>query len=279
MSSRQSPTIHRPLAVTTMALLIGMGAIPPVVHDARAAEGNVTASLTEGHLEITGDKESNRVDIWLIGNDSYITVRGVEDTTVNGTNKPLPFAIDDVNRVTIRMGRGNDNVSLRNWSDTQPLVFPGSLTVDLGHGRDGFSMLANSAATPIAFGGDVRINGGQNNDFIQLQVFQVGGNVLIDTGNNGKFDSESTELTSGDIYGDLVVLAGQGDDTVGVFRVAVGGLLGMALGNGDDRLLLFDVAAAGAVLSGDQGDDLLQGASMLLTGVPPIIEGFETVNP
>ena len=113
--------------------------------------GDVTARIVSDDIYITGDFESNSIEISQV--DDILTVNGLDGTTVNGSdnahemrltrdvNGSDRFFVDDV---FIEMGNGSDRVTIDNVEVGNPNL-PSfqqrhDLNIDLGRGDNRLSM-------------------------------------------------------------------------------------------------------------------------------------------
>jgi hypothetical protein len=149
---------------------------PPV-----AGAGNVTASVKNGSLKITGNAQGNAFQITQVDGDSY-RIEGIDRTTINGR----AFVVMD--RVT------------KDW------------TIDLGRGAD--TMFLGAANSPVNVRGKLVIEAGDSSasDLIQLTRVTVQGNTTIET------DSQrlTAKIVDAVFQGDFNLKTSAADDEVAV---------------------------------------------------------------
>lgn len=111
-----------------------------VLEDRKLLTGNVTAQLVGGQLSIQTDATygvDEDVDLVSVGDN--LQVRGLAGTTItvvdeDGNAQPpaasASFSLDDINRLYVRLGAGNDAVSLRRGSQARLVI--SDIEFDLG---------------------------------------------------------------------------------------------------------------------------------------------------
>src|SRR5262245_43598107 len=95
------------------------------LEERRLLAGNVTASVVNGNLVVSGDSASN--DVVIAQTPSGIVVLGQPGTTINGGASFTAVGVTGDVRVTL--GGGNDTLQAA-------VAVPRDLTIDLGSGDD-----------------------------------------------------------------------------------------------------------------------------------------------
>ena len=261
--------------------------------------GVVTLTQTASGLNITGDVQSNRIQIDVLSTGT--TIRAIDDDTVIRVGKVLYPAGTTLTIDTDATFLGNLTIDMKGGDDIL-VVNVGSLEsepppVILGGGPN----ITSGDFTESLVQGNLSITMGAGNDDVALDVanghFTVTGNATVDLGSGddllvaaplnefgdgesglgdfffggfGGFDDFPEEVNTVhdlvhfyvneiggvEVKGNLKVLAGAGNDGVGLFGVETGRDLSVDLGAGHD---LFGAAIIGAGrnldLNAGSGDD------------------------
>lgn len=151
---------------------------------------NVTASLVNGTLTITGTNASDDIELEGYGDGGFVRVSvNTGDLVVSGGNDFGSYGdFSGVTNIVINGGRGDDSISLDN------------IAVG-GYGNDG----------PF---GDVTINGGVGNDHISITAQGFGGNVIQTVVPNAELRANFEIGGYSEIYGTVNISGGRGDDNI-----------------------------------------------------------------
>ena len=208
--------------------------------------GNVQAVISGGNLVLTGDVDSNEVQVSFDSGLNNIVVDGLNGTTINGVSSQFTA-----------------------FTGTQRL--PGSILAALGDGDDvltinGVIALDNVEANGEAgddtitlnnthSGDNVELNGGAGNDRLEINVSGIDDNLTIRGGDGN--DTISIEVSVVDDF--FTVEGGAGDDVVGLNQFSVGDDLRIDLGDGNDSLIANGVSSDdNLIVDSGAGDDTLR---------------------
>ncbi len=200
---------------------------------------NVDVWLRGGNLSVSGDSGSNVVSI-VAGSNGSITVTG-DGTTINGSSAAFVMT-GSPNNVTVRMGNGDDSVTMNG------VGLSGKLQLDGGRGNDRFEVRGVSADQCKTAGG----SGNDVFDFIDVTVFGK-----LDFRTNAGDDTVSVTRTS--VGGDLKMQGLSGNDLFCAEDVNIGRKLDLNMGSGSDDALI----AGGVVVQGKTQARLGSGSDML----------------
>jgi hypothetical protein len=253
--------------------------------------GNVTVSVVDGNLMVTGDDASNGVKIEQATSDEFRVTTyslGGSATLLNGsTNNQQTFSgvRADVN---VEMNGSYDEVTVKGLSSSQAII-PGNLKINGGNAPDNVTVVAKvgsetsggyviilsanvnlsntrmtknlvlSGGSALVDGvtvtGDVAITGTDANDSLSIDALHAGGNVNIDS-RKGRDFVRLAHLPV--VTGDVRIVTGDGED-----RVSIGSLtaqnLTVNLGAGPNHLSIFGDCAIGHqahLFGGNQADDM-----------------------
>jgi hypothetical protein len=203
--------------------------------------GNVVAGMVAGSLNLTGDFQSNQVELHQLGVGIY-KVEGLGGTTINGMPSQVFGGV--VGNINCNMNFGDDRVLIDEIFST-----PANLNVDMGLGNDLVQLYGTSTA-PIKVQGHLNVLTGQGADHVRMTGLTVVGNGIIDTGteNDG---IGAYQLVVG---GSLGLLTRAGDDSVLLSRTRVGGATRIATEAGNDLLRIDSGSDFGGSFSADMGD-------------------------
>ena len=137
-----------------------------------ATPGNVTTSVKNGTLTITGDNKGDAIaisqtadgkEIGILGLSGYTTAGA---TTINGSTSGLEITgvTGDIN---INMGVGNDFVQITADSSKE-VILPGHLNLNLGNGSN--TLQIGNVQLP----GSVSITSGYGDDTVSVLALKVG---------------------------------------------------------------------------------------------------------
>jgi hypothetical protein len=173
---------------------------PEQLEDRTVPSGNVTAVVTRGMLEITGDAQGNQVWVNGLGHgQAVITPMG--DTTVNGGHAPvvlggIAFAYDT------HLGTGDDFLLVTN---TQGNI---GLFADMGPGDDGL------AVDYAGHTGTTALYTRAGNDVISLGMDKFTGATVVNTGaGNDQVVAGGTE------FGEVLFAGGPGENALSLVGV------------------------------------------------------------
>lgn len=193
-----------------------------------AYANNVGATVEGALLVVAGDNVANQVTIARSATGD-VTVSGQNGTLING-RASVRFARLQLNATEIRMGGGNDVVTLRG------LQIANDLYVDLGEGAD---RLTAPAASPVIVGGNVAIEGGAGNDTVRTESMMVGLDYYVD-GGLGVLNATAIQTVVGF---NVTVIGDEANDLVALTSVAAGGDVLIETKGGSDRVTLTTVSA------------------------------------
>jgi hypothetical protein len=229
--------------------------------------GNVTAAVDHGNLVVTGDAESNEIEIFQTAQG--IQVNGVPGTTVNGGASFT--AVGVTKDVAVSLGDGDDALVL-------DLNVPRDLTIDLGAGDNALNLGGFFEPPPgdtgpggVITGRDVVIVAGNGADGVVISGSQVGWKteISLDAGDNFLQVDQTT------FGGKTAITSGAGTDFIDIESSTFVGKTAINTGTGDDALFLVDCTfQAKTELNGGAGFDTLTNAGNTFA-VTPQVSGFE----
>ncbi len=172
---------------------------PEALEDRDVPAGNVTAFVSGGVLQITGDSADNR--IWVMGlEDGKAIIAPLDNTTINGVQAPqilggIAFAYN------AQMGAGNDFLYYSNISGGR------SLFAVMGDGDDGLAIdFAKNSGPNI-------LSMGSGNDVITVGMGKLMGFTTFDLGpGKNRINIAATEFGG-------VAFRGSGTDSLGLLAV------------------------------------------------------------
>ena len=133
--------------------------------------GDVTVEVVDqagfSILEITGDENSNRIE--LISDGTTVSVIG-KGTDLNGQNETLQFSVADLDGYIVALGDGNDQVTMIADNDTGTGFIGLGMAIDMGAGNDRVRLIAqndNSSQNGFHFG-IVQIETSDGNDRVEM---------------------------------------------------------------------------------------------------------------
>lgn len=175
--------------------------------------GNVTATINDGNLTLTGDDEANSVEVSVVDGD--IVVTGLDDTTVNDSTDAFVAVAGDTTlsgNLTSLLGGGNDTLRI-----TGPLMVDGTTSVS---DSSGVTQVGITDAT-------------------------LDGNVNISTGPA----ADAISITGSTLNSSLTVNAGAGDNQVSVFDTTIAGGVAVSSWQGSSRFDRFATSRFGERLA------------------------------
>jgi hypothetical protein len=228
--------------------------------------GNVTATVDHGDLVVTGDAESNNVEI--IQTAEGIQVIGDFGTTVNGGASFT--AVGVTKDVVVSLGDGDDTLGMA-------LNVPRDLTIVLGAGGNvvNFGGFLDAPVVPVTngvvVGRDLVISAGSGANTLLIFESQVGRKTEINLGDGGNF-MLVFHTTFG---GKTEVTSGAGMDSFEIDSSTFVGKTEINTGAGDDTLTLTGCTFQSKTeLNGGDGFDALTNDGNTFA-VTPQVQGFE----
>ena len=198
--------------------------------------GNVTGSVINGDLVLTGDNANNAVLILQVSPTEF-RVLGREGTTINQQAEQQFSNVNDDFRINLR---GGDDALVLLGGDVHPLIVPDDLEVDLGSGRDGLGL------NNVTVSDDAVLTGGLDADDFRISSTRIQ-NAQRDSANDGlKMDlgsSNTNEFNRADLrdvdvanQGKLTINDGSGKSTITARNVNIAADLRVDLGSDDNSL-------------------------------------------
>lgn len=246
--------------------------------------GNVTATVSEGNLNVVGDGLANCLSVESAG-EGKIQVRGF-GTSVNGAANAVRIFSGVTGGVFIRTGGGDDLVRVTN------VILPGKLVIDLGWGNDeavtghdkplGNSRFADTPTGHVATYGEFRVWGRNGDDLLYQSYLHAKKVAAIDMGEGNdairmrRFPGENLDMQ---YRGALSIATGSGKDVADIDgmlaqssfkltddvgqlqfilrRTTVQGACYIGLGTGWDRVDFSGVRTQSLTIRGGAGNDWL----------------------
>lgn len=236
------------------------------LEDRSLLAGNVMAVVNgAGDLVLTGDAQSNAVDVVVIDND--LVVRGRDNTTINGGNTPFVVAAGSTNirdDVFARLGRGDDDLFI------EGAAVGGRVIADMGSGNDrlglrdttiGRSLVARTGTgddgvslSGVTIGQDLVVRTGRQSDVVSIAESTVQRNTSIATG----IHDDSVVFNQATFNGFVHINTSEGHDNFVSMNSTVGRALRVAMGSHHDFALVQDTTVTGvAVIHTHGGADNL----------------------
>ncbi len=182
--------------------------------------GNVLAVVDSGgDLMLTGDAQSNSVDVVVINGD--LVVRGRDSTTVNGVNTPFVASAASTtltDDLFVQLGRGNDVLFL------EGITIAGRASVTSRGGNDSIGF------DDTTIGTDLSIRTSRGDDVINLDGVTINRDLMIRSGRN----SDTIRIANTNIADDVSIITGRHNDAVVLDTVTVGDDVWVNTGHGDD---------------------------------------------
>lgn len=206
--------------------------------------GNVTATIQDGNLVITGDAANNNIVI-SGGAVGEVVVAGGSDAGV-GTETMVNSGLTAValtgftGDILIDMRGGNDRVLITS------IAAPGVISATLGTGNDTFAMQSRSvsaqpftlnAGLPVTYGTasskSVFVSANVGNDELAMYDMRVDGDVIFYGGDgDDTFTAEGLATADNFVARAVLIDMGWGEDTITATRTTIG-----------DSLLIYDGGA------------------------------------
>lgn len=217
-----------------------------VLEDRKLLTGNVTAQLVGGQLSIQTDAgygADEDVDLVSVGDN--LQVRGLAGTTItvvdeDGNAQPpvanASFSLDDINRLYVRLGRGNDAVSLRRGSQARLVISDIEFDLGAAGGDDRDRVIVYDIITThleidtmgttddrdvidllnVRITEQLEVRTGNDRDVVNIENSRMG-NADIETGgiNNDGQDMDDVSLIDS-IFGDIDLVMGVDNDRVNI---------------------------------------------------------------
>ena len=197
--------------------------------------GNVLVSVIGDALFLNGDGESNSLE--LSTQNNALVVQGNNQTTINGTNAPFEFALEDSPQTLIVFAdSGDDQIELNG------VVAPNLNVIVFGQQGDDQIRSSDSEIRKLTF------FGGDGNDQVGLASLTAGRIGIY--GGRGA-DQVALENTNTD---SLTVATHSGDDAI-IIEDSETERLALRAGTGDDRLLIENNQVGKSILRLGSGDD------------------------
>jgi hypothetical protein len=231
--------------------------------------GNVFANVIGGNLVLSGDGQSNGVEVRQLGAGKYhviglnfegaqtkIVLGGVaaNSQVVNGvasdfhinlnagndyllmSSAGLPVGAKMVvpNDLHIRTHDGHDRVIVNNVQARDDIF------VDTGSGDDYVSMYGTRTfGSPLTADNDLAIHGGTGNDYVNLHTMLVRDSLIV----NLLDGNDVANINQTSVGNDALIYTGIGDDRVSAFRLNARDDVVLDMGAGRDRATLNYVTA------------------------------------
>ena len=185
--------------------------------------GNVLVSLTESGLQITGDDQSN--DVELVAAPGALSLKGRLGTTINGTDAPFVVSASSTTLdrdLIVRLLGGNDVFSVGT-----DVTIRGPVHVSLGTGDDQFNLTGSSLVERL------RVDTGAGVDSVSLNRLVAEEDVIVNSS-----DSLLMAISESTLRQSLAVSGGAAADTIVLNTTTVTGGVSLRTGRGDDNILL-----------------------------------------
>lgn len=231
--------------------------------------GNVTASVVNGNLQITGDASANTVIIYS-DNSGGTWVSGAGSTLVNGGHSP--FAVGAVGNAVVDLGSGDDQLVIFGSA----VNAAASISVETGIGNDAVAISDINTAAAItisnAAGSDTREL--HSSRLGSLSLTGGGASVIQDSTVSGDFTSSSNGVSHlvvnrSTISGVTSLSGSTGHDNFIVSNSIFGGMFTARGNSGNDLFAVLNNSQFSATVSivGDAGNDTfgLQSANSFST--------------
>ena len=225
-----------------------------------AGSGNVTATVSNGTLTITGDGQANTVVIYVDQSGATL-VAGGGGTTVNGLNSA--FAAGVSGNTIADLGAGNDQLVVFGTSIPAGTGTGDAIRIETGAGDDRVSI------SQVNAGRTVTIANSSGSDVRRIQASQLAGLSLTGSGSsaiensslNGNLSANSsgagnTVIVNSNIAGTTNIVGSAVSDAVIAARSIFGGTFTASGGVGNDFIALLNSQFNAPVsIRGDAGND------------------------
>ncbi|WP_425616820.1 hypothetical protein NA78x_000480 [Anatilimnocola sp. NA78] len=232
------------------------------LEDRSLMAGNVTAAVTGGVLNITGDTADNGITVdYTLATNSYTvtgTAQGGSATTINGLDTSVPANVQTFTNVTkgirVLANNGNDNLVFGAAASTNFTV-AGFVDIQMGNGNDTVSIGRNGnaagGAAPIAnkfeVGTTMAIKLGFGNDTLDITNTKVARDLIIHADVNNPINNAS----DGNDTIRFPTTFTQNNNPVQTFPVTVGKKSTVLLGGGVDIFNAANLHARGGLFVQD----------------------------
>lgn len=198
--------------------------------------GDVIAVLEGSLLTVEGDNLDNQIVMTRTAVGDLV-ITGQTGTLVNGLPS-VRFPAAQLNAVEVRMGDGNDTVTLRG------LQVANDVNVNLGAGND---RLTSQAAAASTINGNMSVMGEAGNDVVQLAGITVREDLYID----GGLGTLNASINAATVDKVMSIIADEADDIVSVVGSRVGLNVMIETKGGSDRVTLTDSNAFALAINTD----------------------------
>ena len=225
--------------------------------------GNVLAVVdSSGDLLVTGDAQSNSVDLVVVNGD--LVVRGRDNTTVNGANTSFVASAASTtvtDDLFVQLGHGNDVLFV------EGITIAGRASVTSQRGDDSIGFESTTVGADlrirtargadvvnldgVSVHGDLNIRSGRDNDTIRMASTNIADDVLIVTGRH----NDAVVLDAVTVADDVWISTGHGADDLVIMNSSVGGRLRARTRAGNDFVLFDGTAVTGRASLHTQGQD------------------------
>ncbi|MCP4853491.1 MAG: thioredoxin domain-containing protein [Fuerstiella sp.] len=185
--------------------------------------GNVLAVVdSSGDLMLTGDAQSNSVDLVVVNGD--LVVRGRDNTTVNGAATPFVASAASTtvtDDLFVQLGRGNDVLFV------EGVTIGGRASVTSRGGNDSIGFDGTTVGT------DLSIRTSRGADVVNLDGVTINRDLMIRSGR----DSDTIRIANTNITDDVAIVTGRHNDSVVLDTVTVGDDVWINTGHGADDIV------------------------------------------
>ena len=222
-----------------------------------ASANNVQVRLEGSLVTIFGDSAANSIVVSQNAAGDLV-VAGRTGTTVNG-RASVRFPRLRLNAAEIRMGNGNDFVTLRGVTTGNDLF------IDLGAGDDRLNTIE-----PVTVGANLTIEGSAGNDVVQLTDVTAVEDIYI----NGGQDVLRALVTGVDAGKSLTIIGEGANDVVDVVNTGVNQLLSIEVKGGSDSIDVSAVVADAVSIDSQAGADSIVVENLMTTSDLGIFTGI-----
>ena len=235
--------------------------------------GNVSVSVQNGNLYITGDAARNHVEVRQSSPGVFrvngVTIGGAATKINNATNGVFTTSAVRGN-VVISLGGGDDQLNF-GTGDNRVINVPNNLSIDMGSGSDFLSI------RDVKTGGNLGVNTGTGvKDETHVYKADVGGHLGINDPNSvNSGDYDIATVNNCKVKGQLQFVLKGGNDNVDVISTAADSLYA-DLGAGNDFFRMNYTKPRLFTAIGGSGTDIF--AVPDLNGIRYNGSGFETIR-
>ncbi|MDG2131818.1 MAG: thioredoxin domain-containing protein [Fuerstiella sp.] len=225
--------------------------------------GNVLAAVSSGgDLVLTGDDQSNSVDLVVVNGD--LVVRGRDDTTVNGAHTAFVASAASstvTDDLFVQLGQGNDVLFI------EGIMIAGRATVASQGGNDSIGFESTTVGTDliirtsngadtvnvdgVTVNRDLRIRTGRHNDTVRIAGTSIADDLSIVTGRH----NDAVVLDMVTVGDDAAVTTGHGADDTVMMSSTVGDRLRTRTRIGNDFVMIDATTVSGRARIHTQGHD------------------------